>query len=49
MRLQYIQNAIQENRFKITSHAQQKMLDLCITFNDIEFSLTIGEVIETKP
>jgi len=49
MRLRYIQKAILENRFKITSHAQQKMFDLGITFIDIEYSLMVGQVIETDP
>jgi hypothetical protein len=49
MKLLYIQNAILENRFKITIHAQQKMFDLGITLGDIEYSLTVGEVIETIP
>ncbi len=48
MKLQYLQKAFSENRFKITSHAQQKMLALGITFQDIEHSLRVGQVIETN-
>ena len=49
MNIEIIINAIRNSRVRITDHADEEAVDDCLSYEEIYFSVTYGEVIENYP
>ena len=49
MQIANILNAIRNSRVRITEHADEEAIDDSLTFEEIFFSITNGEIIEDYP